>query len=191
MKKKNIFIISGPSGVGEDSVIEGLKKYLPIERIITSTTRPMRKGDAQGSPYYFITKEEFKNKIAQKKMAEWAKEYNDNLYGVTIEELERVAKSKKIGIWKIEYKGVIFAKENFSEIKSIFIKPPSLEILVKRIKKRSPELDDEYIQERMNYTKEWLKHENIYDYAVINEEGKLKKTIQKVVRIIKDNVQLN
>jgi len=188
MQKSNIFIISGPSGVGEDSVIEGLKKYLPIERIITTTSREMRKGDIEGKTYYFVTKKQFEEKIKNDEMAEWAKEYNDNFYGVTKEELNRIAKSDKIGIWKIEYKGVIFAKKNYPAVKSIFIAPPNLETLIKRIKKRDPEISDEYIQERMNYTKEWMKHEDIYDYKVMNEENKLTETIQKVVKIIKDNV---
>ncbi len=189
MRKNNIFIVSGPSGVGEDSIIEGLKKYLPLERIITSTSRSPRKGESDGNPYYFLSRKEFEEKIKNEKMAEWAEEYNQNLYGVTKEELDRVATSGKIGIWKIEYKGVIFAKKNFPEIKSIFIAPPNLETLERRIRRRNPEIDDAYIQERMAYTKEWLKYENIYDYKVVNEEGKLEEAIQKVFEIIKSNVK--
>lgn len=189
MQKSNIFIISGPSGAGEDSVIESLKKYLPIERIITTTSRAMRPGESEGRPYYFISPEEFKKKIANDELAEYAQEYNDKFYGVTKKELERVANLKeKIGIWKIEYKGVMTAKKKFPEIKSIYIAPPSLEILVQRIKKRNPDVSEEYIQERMNYTKEWMKHEDIYDYKVVNEEGKLEETVKKVVEIIKSNL---
>jgi len=184
----NIFIISGPSGVGEDSVISGLANYFPIERVITSTTRPMRKGESHGNPYYFISQKEFEKKIKNNQLAEWAQEYNNNFYGVTCEELERVKNSKNIGIWKIEYKGVLTAKKKFSEIKSIYIAPPSLEILRQRILKRDPDASNEYIKERMEYTKEWMKHENIYDYKVINEEGKLEETIKKVAEIIEKNL---
>ena len=72
------------------------------------------------------------------------------------------------------------------EIKSIMINAP-LEILAKRIKKRD-NTTDEYVQERMEYTKEWLKHKNIYDYEVINEENKLNKAIKDVKQIIEANI---
>jgi guanylate kinase len=183
----NIFIISGPSGAGEDSVISGISKSFPIERIITTTTRPMRVGESQKKPYYFISKEEFEAKVRDDEMAEWAREYNDNLYGVTKKELERVGMSEKIGIWKIEYKGVITAKKKFPGIKSIYIAPPSLEILKKRILKRDANVSKEYLRERMEYTKEWMKHEDIYDYKVINEEGKLDEAVEQVAKIIEAN----
>ncbi len=183
----NIFIISGPSGAGEDSVIEGLKKYFKIERIITTTTRAMRSGESEGNPYYFINQEEFQKKIENNEMAEYAQEYNNNFYGVSKIELERVANSGKIGLWKIEWKGVITAKKSYPEIKSIFITVSDLKILENRIRRRD-EVSDEYIKERMEYTKEWLKHEDIYDFKVINEEGKLKETVQEVAEIIKNNL---
>ena len=182
----NIFIISGPSGAGEDSIIRGLEKRFPIERVITTSTRPMRPGESQGKPYYFISKEEFQKKVENREFAEYAQEYNDNFYGVTKAELERVRNCGKIGTWKIEYKGVITAKEKFPEIKSIYIAPPSLEILRQRIMKRDG-VSEEYLDERMKYTEEWIKHEHIYDFKVINEEGKLEEATEKVAKIIKEN----
>jgi guanylate kinase len=182
--KSKIFIISGPSGAGEDSIIEGLKKIFPIERVITTTTRTMRPGELNGNPYYFISKDDFKNGIAEGKFIEWAEEYNGNLYGVTKEELERVAQSGKIVIWKIEWKGVITARKMFPKIKSIFITVPDIKILEDRIRRRDNVMD-EYIKERMEYTKEWMKHADIYDYTVVNEEGKLEEAIRKTAEIIK------
>ena len=183
--RSKIFIVSGPSGAGEDSVIEGLRKHFEIERVVTSTTRSMRPGESQGKPYYFLSREEFEKKIKNDEMAEWAEEYNNNLYGVTRSELDRVANSGRIGIWKIEYKGVMTVKKKFPEIKSIYIAPPSLEVLRERIQRRNPDVSEEYIKERMDYTREWMKHEDIYDYKIVNEEGKLKETIEKVVEIIR------
>lgn len=183
-----IFIISGPSGVGEDSVIEGLRKYFPIERVITTTTRQMRPGESQGAPYYFVSREEFEEKIKNDKVAEYAQEYNHNFYGVTKEELDRVANSEKIGIWKIEYKGVITAKKKFPEIKSIYIAAPSLEILRRRILKRDPSVNEKYLNERMEYTQEWMRHEDIYNYKVVNEENKLEETVKKIAEIIKSHL---
>lgn len=185
--KSNIFIISGPSGAGEDSIIDGLKKTMPIERIITTTTRKMRLGEKSGREYYFISHNEFNELIKEKKLFEYAKEYNDNYYGVTYDEIDRVKNSGKIGIWKIEYKGVITAKKLIPGIISIFINAP-LEVLEKRIRRRD-NVTEEFIKNRLEYTKEWLKHLDIYDYVVENEEDRLDKTINLVSEIIKKNAK--
>ncbi len=181
--KNNLFIISGPSGAGEDSIINGLEKKLSIEKVTTTTTRKMRKGESEGCPYYFISKNDFKKGIEENKFFEYAQEYNNNYYGVTHDEIKRVKNSGKIGIWKIEYKGVITAKKLIKDITAIFINSP-LPILEQRIRSRDG-VTEEYIKERTKYTKEWLKHKNIYDYEVINEQGKLDEAIKKIVDIIK------
>jgi guanylate kinase len=80
---------------------------------------------------------------------------------------------------------VITAKKKFPEIKSIYITASSLDILEQRIRRRNRGVSEEYLQERLTYTKEWMNHEDIYDYKVVNEEGKLDETIEKVSGIIK------
>ncbi len=184
MKPFNLFILSGPSGAGEDSIIEGLKKHLPIERVVTSTTREPRTGESQGNPYYFLSRENFQQKIDAGEMVEYAQEYNNNYYGVTKTEIERVLASGRVGIWKIEWKGVITAKKLYPNICAIFLMTESLEVLEQRIRRRDSNISEEYIQERMNYTKEWLKHEDIYDYTVINKENHLEEAINEVKDII-------
>ena len=185
--KNNIFIISGPSGAGEDSIIDGLKKFMPIERIVTATTREMRPGEKSGREYYFISRDDFIKLIKEKKLFEYAQEYNNNYYGVTYDEINRVKACGKIGIWKIEYKGVITAKKLIPGIIAIFINAP-LKILEKRIKRRG-NVTEEFIKKRLEYTTEWLKHLDIYDYTVENEEGKLNQTIKQVVEIIKKSTK--
>jgi guanylate kinase len=184
-----LFIISGPSGAGEDSIITRLKKIMPIERVITTTTRSPRPGESNGDPYYFISPAEFQADIKQKKFFEYAQEYNDNYYGVTFEEIERVKNSGKIGIWKIEYKGVITAKKLLPGITAILINAP-LKTLEQRIRRRD-RVTEKFVAERIRYTEEWLKHKDIYDYEVTNEEGKLEEAIQKVVKIIKQSAFLD
>lgn len=191
MSKPNIFIISGPSGAGEDSIIEGLRKYFPIEKVITTSTRFIRPGEAQGNPYYFISREEFIKRRDSGEFAEWTEEYNGNLYGVIKEEIERVKSASrwtgKIGIWKIEWKGVITAKKIFPEIPAIFITVSDLKILENRIRRRGG-ISEEYIKERMEYTKEWMRHKDVYDHEVYNEEGKLDEAIAKTAEIIKKHL---
>lgn len=182
--QKPLVIISGPSGSGEDSIIEGLAKRMHIERVITTTTRDKRHGERDGHPYYFISKDAFERSVADGQFFECAQHYNDNYYGVTFEEIKRVQHSGKVGIWKIEYKGVQRAKELIPDILAIFISAP-LDILEARLRRRDT-VTDEYIEERMAYTKEWLNHTDIYDVTVENEEGKLIETIATVEDIIRE-----
>ncbi len=184
MKLENVVIISGPSGAGEDSIIGGLSAFTTINRVITTTTRDMRPGESSGAPYYFISKDDFQKKIDAGEMIEWAQQYNGNYYGVTKEELERVNGLPGIGTWKIEYQGVMTAQKLFPEILSIFIMADSLEILAERIRSRG-NVSEEFIQERMEYTKEWLKHTDMYDYTVINHQGKLDEAIREIAGILK------
>ena len=180
--KNNLFIISGPSGAGEDSIIEGLKKFLPIERVVTTTTRKKRSDVFAEDPYYFISKEEFKKGIAENRFFEYAQEYNDQFYGVTNKEIERVIECNKIGIWKIEYKGVMTIKKLMPEVIAILITTASLDVLKQRILSRGA--SEKFVEERMIYTKEWLKHKDIYDYEVVNCEGKLDEAVEEVKGII-------
>lgn len=179
-----IFIISGPSGSGQDSVIEGLKKYFPFERAITTTTRKMRAGESQKNPYYFISKKEFMKGISENRFFEYAKEYNNNYYGITFEEINRLKNCGKIGIWKTEYKGVITVKKLMPEIVAVLITAP-LKIFEQRIRTRDKDANEKFFKERMDYTKEFLKHKDIYDYSVENIEGKLNETVEKVAKIVK------
>jgi guanylate kinase len=187
--KNKLIIISGPSGAGEDSVIRGLiNKGLAIERVITTVTRPMREGESQGNPYYFISIPEFKKMIKAGTFVEWARVYDD-YRGCTFEELERVKKSNRIGIWKIDYQGVKTAKKRIKGVVSIYIKPPSLETSIERIKKRK--LDSEHeIKRRIAFVRDWLRpgNDEVYDYILINKEGKLGETIEGALKIIKQEI---
>jgi len=185
--KSNVFIISGPSGAGEDSVIKGLKKHFDIERVITTTTREMRPGESQGRPYYFISKEEFKKGVKNGDFFEWAEEDNNNFYGVTRREIERAKNSGKVVIWKVDYKGVITIKKTLPETVTIMISAPA-DILEKRIRNRN-KVSEEFVRERMEYAKGWERNKKFFDYIVENKEGKLNETISKVAEIIKKNLK--
>lgn len=181
----NIFIISGPSGAGEDSVIKGLEGMFTIEKIITTTTRELRPGEKHGKDYYFISKEEFQKKIKNNEFFEWAEEDNGKFYGGTLTEIKRVENSGKIGIWKIDYKGVITAKKLLPQATSVFIYVPP-EIIRKRLEKRGVH-DEKFINSRLDYAQGWFDNEEIFDYKVENVENKLAETIEKIANIIRNN----
>ena len=155
---------------------------MPIERVITTTTRAMRPGESDGKPYYFISKDEFKKKIKNQEFFEYAKQYNDNFYGVTNEEIKRAEVSDKVVFWKMDYQGVMSAKEKIPGISAILIMAP-LDVLEQRIRHRDG-ATDKYIKDRMDYTKKWLKYTDIYDYTVENQDDHLDETIQKLKAII-------
>lgn len=184
---KNVFIISGPSGAGQDSVISGLRDFLPIEVVMTSTTRPMRTGESEGNPYNFVDLEDFEAGIRDGVFLEHAKTYNGQYYGVTHSEIRRVSASGKIGIWKMDWRGVETAKKRFPAILAILITAP-LSVLEARIRNRDNP-SEEFIRERMDYTQEFLKHISLYDYRIENEEGKLDEAIAQVKAIIESHLE--
>ena len=186
MQKSKIFILSGPSAAGEDSIIEGLKKQIIFEKIITTTTREMRPGESQGYPYYFIPKEDFQRGIKNNEFYEYAEEDRNNFYGVTKKEFERACSTGLPVIWKVDYKGVITGKKLFPEAVAILI-DVSLETIEKRIRRRDS-LSEEYIQERLAYAQGWYDNRDKFDYAIKNEEGKLDEAIQAVKNIIEKNI---
>jgi guanylate kinase len=187
---KNVFIISGAAGSGKDSVIDGLQSILPIERIVTTTTREMRPFESEGHPYYFLSVESFKHGLENGEFIEHSINENGGLYGVTKSELERITHKNKIALWRVDWKGVINIKKLYPEIKALYIAAP-IEILEARLRSRDTDKDEAYFQERMAYTREWLQHLDIYDYQVNNEEGKLAQTIKQVAEIIKQHSSLD
>ncbi len=185
---KNVFIISGAAGSGKDSLIEKLAEQLPLERIVTTTTRPMRPSEKEGHPYYFITPEEFKWKITAGEFIEHSVNENGGFYGVTKAELERVTNRGGIAIVRVDWKGVVSIKQLFPDIPAIYISAP-IEILEARLRARDKDKDERYFQERMDYTREWLKHLNIYDYTIENEEGKLEQAVKQAKAIIESRLE--
>ena len=136
-KQLPLIIISGPSGSGEDSIIEGLAKRMPLERVITTSTRDKRHGEKDGYPYYFISQDSFECGVQLDDFFEYAQHYNNNYYGVTFEEINRVKHSGKVGIWKVDYKGVEKAKELIPNIVAIFFFYSLLQDLLNRHRKEA------------------------------------------------------
>lgn len=184
-----IFLISGPSGVGEDSLIEKLQERIPIQRVITTVTRKMRPGEKQGSPYFFVSKKRFQEMIKNNELIEWAVVYN-SYRGCTKKEIQRLMKKKDPIVWKVDWQGVRHIKKIFPAAVAIFIIPPSYKTLVKRILKRDKDAK-RIIQEREAFTKEWLKQRDLYDWVVVNREGKLKQAVDEVEKIIRHSLSSN
>jgi guanylate kinase len=178
----SIFIISGPSGAGEDSVIEALERDFDFKRVRTTVTRPMRPGETEGRPYYFVSREQFEAMIERDELVEWAVVYGD-YRGATREEVDRCMGSEKPFIWKVDWQGVQTIKARYPEAVSVLILPPSYEVLETRLRRRGTESPEE-IKRREDFTKQWLARTEVYDHVVVNEEGALDHTVAEVKRII-------
>lgn len=183
---KSIFVIYGPSGSGQDSIIEGVAKLLPIERVVTTVSREMRSFESQGHPYYFISSVAFEELIRADALAEYVKKYTGIYYGVTKQELARVLNAGKAGVWKVDFEGAITIKKRFPHAIVIMINAP-LEIIEQRIRKRET-LPEAEVQSRLNHIREWLP-KSIYDYQVENEENKLDEAVAQVKAIIESHLE--
>ncbi|OGY86629.1 MAG: guanylate kinase [Candidatus Kerfeldbacteria bacterium RIFOXYA2_FULL_38_24] len=178
-----IFVVTGPSGAGKDSVLKTAKQMgLKFGAVITTTTRAMRPGEAEENPYYFLSREEFETRIKNGEMIEYAEVYG-NLYGNTKEELEKVAKKNEVVIIKVDPQGARTYKQVFPEITTIFIQPPDFDFLEKHLVDRATD-SPEVIKKRLEVAKEELENLGQWDKIIVNYENQLEKTAQKLLDII-------
>ncbi len=134
--KGKLFIISAPSGSGKTTLCELLEKSMPrLVRSISLTTRPARKGEKSGRHYIFVTEKEFRKRLRQGRLLEWARNFG-NYYGTPKESVMDFLNSGKDVILAIDVKGAMKIKKIYPRGVFIFILPPSLEELEKRLKKR-------------------------------------------------------
>lgn len=179
-KKGLLIVISGPSGVGKGTICKVLVEHFKAWYSISVTTREKRDGEENGKDYFFVTKEEFEQKIKDNDFLEYAT-YNNNYYGTLKSKINNHLNNNIDVFAEIEVTGAKNIKNIYKDSVLIYILPPSLKELEDRLRNRNTE-DEQTIKNRMNITKEELKQIDIYDYAVINDD--LEKTIEKVKNII-------
>ena len=174
------FIISGLSGTGKTTIARSLiSKFDNIDMSVSFTTREKRVNEINGIDYNFINKELFETMIKEEKFIEYEHIYN-NLYGTSKDAIIDVLSNNKNILLDVNYEGFESLKKNQSfNIVSLFILPPSMDILIDRLKKRGE--SDDNIKRRMNSVKNEVFHSQKYDYIVINDS--LQEAIQSVQSI--------
>lgn len=181
-------IISAPSGAGKTTLVNKLlKAKLPLLFSISACSRAPREGEEDKKDYYFLSIEEFKEKIKAQDFIEWEEVYPGNFYGTLKKEIERIWKEKKHVVFDVDVIGGISLKEYFKENSiSIFIKPPSMEVLSKRLKKRNTE-DRESIKNRLEKSFEEMKSIDKFDKIIVNDELNIstKNIIETVEKFLK------
>ena len=164
----NIFIISAPSGCGKTSLVRELcQTYSFLEQTVSYTTRTIRSGEVDGQDYHFISKDEFIENKKNNKFIESQNVY-DNFYGTTYESINQILASGKDAILEIDYKGMLLIKSKIPSSQSIYILPPSVEELEKRLFDRGLD-SDEVIEKRVSQAKDELKYVKFADYTVMND----------------------
>ncbi|NTU89787.1 MAG: guanylate kinase [Actinobacteria bacterium] len=165
----NLFVISGPSGAGKGTLVARMTEtFDDVWRSISATTRPPREGENNGVHYYFLSDEEFSDLIAQDGLLEWATVHGKR-YGTPRTAIEEKIASGKQVILEIDPQGAFQVREKFPEAILIFIDPPSLEELEKRLIHRGTE-DAQQIRARLDAAKVELSQINEYDIVVKNDD---------------------
>ncbi|EEI87011.1 guanylate kinase [Anaerococcus lactolyticus] len=181
MKKGFLLVISGPSGVGKGTVLHDLMNtQTNLVYSVSATTRKKRDGEIEGVSYFYLNHDEFEKMIEEDKFLEYAHVHN-NYYGTPKEFVEKKINEGKIVILEIDVQGALNIKKNTDNGVFIFLAPPSLKELKKRIVGRGTETDED-IKIRMNNAKKELQHIKDYDYIVINDH--LNSAITSVNEII-------
>lgn len=180
-EKGNLIVISGPSGSGKGTII---KELLSINKklwlSISMTTRNIRPGDIPNESYYFLTREEFESRIKEDKFLEYA-EYNGNYYGTPKDKIEDYLNKGIDVILEIEIQGALKIKEKVKDAIFIFIMPPSLKELKRRLIGRNTETIDKVISRFTTAYKE-INEVTKYNYVVVNDE--INNSVEKVNSII-------
>lgn len=180
-----LIIISAPSGAGKTTIVKYLmSKDLRLEFSISATTRKPRGNEMNGKEYYFITIKEFRKRIAGGDFTEWQEVYKDQLYGTLKEEIERIKNKGNNILFDVDVKGGINLKNLFGDrALSVFLMPPSLDELEKRLHRRGTE-NRERIRMRIEKAQEEISLADHFDHIVVNDN--LEMAEKETYEIIKN-----
>jgi guanylate kinase len=183
-----LIVISGPSGVGKDSVLEEMKsRGLPFHFVITATTRKPRPDEVDGADYFFLTQDDFARMIDEGELLEYAVVYQD-YKGIPKSQVRKALESGKNVIMRIDVQGAETVRKLVKDALLIFLVPQSEEELINRLKKRNTETK-ESLKLRIATTRQEFKKIDIFDYIVVNKDNKLKETVDMIEAIIKAEQQ--
>tara|TARA_X000001036_G_scaffold167297_1_gene158493 strand:- start:78 stop:656 length:579 start_codon:yes stop_codon:yes gene_type:complete len=181
----NFIIISAPSGSGKTTICKYLQKLdSSINFSVSCTTRQKRANEVEGKDYFFITNEEFEKKINDAKFIEWEQIHGNFYYGTLKSTLEKAINEDKRILLELDVKGAMSVKKLYpNKSLSIFIEPPSVEVLKLRLEKRGTD-NDERIIKRLERLESELSYKSNFDYHVINDD--LDQAVNEIMSIIKN-----
>jgi guanylate kinase len=168
-QKVKMIIVAAPSGAGKSSFLDKIcKEDTRLFDTITCTTRKMRQGESQGRPYYFLERSDFEKKVEQGYFIEYAVVHN-NLYGTPISQIEEAWQAGKTVIMDVDVQGADTFKAKFPESVTIFIIPPSIEELRRRVTKRDGQIPQD-LEVRMRNAELEMKRAKEFDFQIVNDD---------------------
>jgi len=180
--KGEIIVVSAPSGAGKTTIVRQiLKQYPEIVFSVSATTRPKRAVETDGVEYYFITENEFVEKIERDEFVEWEKFY-DYYYGSFKKSVDNCISARRTILFELDVKGSISLKKIYPEAHLIYIMPPSYEELIRRLKGRQTENSEDF-KKRVERIKMELSLKDQFDYLVENKD--LEKAIKETSDLIR------
>jgi len=180
-RKGKLIILSAPSGTGKTVVTDKLlADTQDIVRSVSVTTRPLRTGEKNGEDYFFTDETRFRSLIDKEKLLEWAMVHG-YYYGTPLDYIESETADGRDVILVIDVQGAEQLRDNGTQAHFIFLKPPSMEELRRRLKKRATEDTDE-MAGRLLRAREELKSAELYDYIVVNDD--LDETVEEIKNIL-------
>lgn len=168
MRKGLLVVVSGPSGAGKGTICQALLERTPLAYSVSATTRKPRAGEVDGVNYHFLSVEAFEEMIEKDGLLEWAKVY-DNYYGTPLKKVEEKLAAGEDILLEIDTQGAMKVREKFPEGVYIFILPPSLAELERRIRGRDTETED-VLQKRLAAAIDEIEAGKCYKYVVTNDE---------------------
>ena len=184
MNKGRLIIVSGPSGSGKDTILKKVFARLPdIKFSISSITRPMREGEVEGEKYNFVSREYFEDMIKNGMLLEY-NNYIGNYYGTPRGPIDEVIKNGGEIIIEVDVNGAANIKKLVDSALSVFIMPPSIEVLRERLSARGTD-SNEVIEKRMQAALEEIACAKNYDYVVVNDD--LQQAVEDFITIIKSD----
>ena len=167
-RKGIIYVLSAPSGAGKTTLCKELLAALPeLQLSVSYTTRPIRSGEQDGVDYHFVDEDRFRAMIDEGAFAEWAR-VHDNYYGTSIEALEKVSSEGQDILLDIDYQGAAQLKKALDNAVFIFIMPPDMEELKRRLLKRNTD-SEEVVLRRIENARQEITEARWYDYIVVND----------------------
>ncbi|MDE6671684.1 MAG: guanylate kinase [Ruminococcus sp.] len=167
MKKGRLIIFSAPSGCGKGTMLAEILKDKNYRCSVSATTREPREGEKNGINYYFLTRKEFEQKISENSFLEYA-EYCQNYYGTLLSEVDDYLEKGTDVILEIEVQGALKVMQKRQDAVSVFIAPPSINELRRRLKKRGTETEA-VIEERVSQAEREISQAKNYDYIIVND----------------------
>jgi guanylate kinase len=179
-----LIVISGPSGVGKDSVLLRMKeRELPFHFVVTATTRQRRKGEREGMDYFFVSKEQFENMIEQGQLIEYALVY-DEYKGVPKQQVVEALDSGEDVVMRLDVQGAKTVRRLAPETLLIFLDVEDEVELTRRLKARHTETE-QALNLRLETAREERKRIDLFDYYVINPRDRLDETVDSIMAIIR------